>query len=212
MVQPPHTRLLTTAARKILRPLGLSQKGRSRLWTDDHGWWLIVVEFQPSGWSKGSYLNVGAMWLWEVDDFFAFHYGDCIEGFASFKNELQFMPLAENLARRAADEVERLRLLFPTVGAVAQQLAAKSPRRFWDTFHAGMSCGLAGEMAQAARFFDEVINTDDQREWAQAAVSRARAYSQMLVDVSEFRRYIEGVIRQSRAQLRLPEVIDITLD
>jgi hypothetical protein len=34
------------------------------VWLDDHTWWLVVVEFQPSSWSQGSYLNVGAMWLW----------------------------------------------------------------------------------------------------------------------------------------------------
>ena len=58
--QPIHTKIITQAAREILRPKGLVQIGRSRLWTDDHGWWLINVEFQPSGVSKGSYLNVGA--------------------------------------------------------------------------------------------------------------------------------------------------------
>src|SRR5256885_11111558 len=56
----PHSKLITAAAREILRPLGLFQKGRSRVWLDDQGWWLGVVEFQPSDWSKGSYLNVGA--------------------------------------------------------------------------------------------------------------------------------------------------------
>jgi hypothetical protein len=60
----PHTRLLTAAARGILRPLGLRQKGRSRTWLDDRGWWVGVVEFQSSSWSKGRYLNVGGMWLW----------------------------------------------------------------------------------------------------------------------------------------------------
>jgi hypothetical protein len=44
----------------VLTPLGLTQRGRSRLWLDDHGWWLIVVEFQPSAWSRGSHLNVSA--------------------------------------------------------------------------------------------------------------------------------------------------------
>ena len=28
----------------MLGPLGLRQKGRSRVWLDDHGWWLIAVE------------------------------------------------------------------------------------------------------------------------------------------------------------------------
>jgi hypothetical protein len=43
----PHNRLVAQAAKEVLSPLGLTQKGRSRVWLDDHAWWLGVVEFQP---------------------------------------------------------------------------------------------------------------------------------------------------------------------
>ncbi|MDG5809477.1 hypothetical protein P9869_44140 [Streptomyces ossamyceticus] len=43
----PVLRIITSAARESLKPLGLAQRGRSRLWIDDHGWWLGVVEFTP---------------------------------------------------------------------------------------------------------------------------------------------------------------------
>src|SRR5690242_5082457 len=33
------TKAVGRAAREVLRPLGLVQKGRSRTWLDDHGWW-----------------------------------------------------------------------------------------------------------------------------------------------------------------------------
>jgi hypothetical protein len=59
-----HNRDIAMAARSVLRPIGCVQKGRSRTWLDDRGWWVGVIEFQPSGWSKGSYLNVGACFLW----------------------------------------------------------------------------------------------------------------------------------------------------
>jgi hypothetical protein len=67
-VQHPHTKLLIAAARDVLRPIGLTQKGRLRTWLDDLGWWLGVVEFQSSSWSRGSYLNVGVNWLWNPKD------------------------------------------------------------------------------------------------------------------------------------------------
>lgn len=53
--------VLEDAARAILRPLDFLQKGRSMTWLADELWWMIVVEFQPSGFSKGFYLNVGCM-------------------------------------------------------------------------------------------------------------------------------------------------------
>lgn len=57
-----HNKILNAAAREVLRPLGFRQRGRSRMWFEDRGWWLVLVEFQPSQWSRGSYLNVGPMW------------------------------------------------------------------------------------------------------------------------------------------------------
>jgi hypothetical protein len=46
-VQHPHTKLINAAARDVLRPMGIVQKGRSRLWYDNHGWWAGLIEFQP---------------------------------------------------------------------------------------------------------------------------------------------------------------------
>jgi hypothetical protein len=59
-----HSKLLTIAATEELGDLEMRRKGRSRKWPDDHGWWLGVVEFQPSSYSRGTYLNVGVHWLW----------------------------------------------------------------------------------------------------------------------------------------------------
>jgi hypothetical protein len=211
MVEPPHTKLLTSAARSVLRPLGLVQRGRSRTWLDDHGWWLVVVEFQPSR-DKGSYLNVGTMWLWREKDYFSFDHGNRVGGFARFEDEAQFALLAENLARQAAGEVERLRSTFPSVRSAAQHLAAKEPKGFWESFHAGVACGLAGETAQAARFFKEVAGTMEEREWAQSAASLAREYSLAMEDLPGFRRRIGVTIRRARELLRLPEIAEIVLD
>ncbi|WP_326556437.1 hypothetical protein [Micromonospora sp. NBC_01796] len=69
------TRLIASAAREGLAPLGLRRLGRSRRWYDDRGWWVIHVEFQSSR-SAGTYLNIGAMWLWVDKNFWTFDEGD----------------------------------------------------------------------------------------------------------------------------------------
>ena len=43
-----HNKIIASAAKSALKPLGLKRVGRSRTWYDDHGWWAVVVEFQPS--------------------------------------------------------------------------------------------------------------------------------------------------------------------
>jgi hypothetical protein len=50
-----HGRIIATAAKETLGPLGFYRKGRSRVWLCDHGFWLGVVEFQPSGFAKGGH-------------------------------------------------------------------------------------------------------------------------------------------------------------
>ena len=60
---------IAAAAKQRLGALGLVRKGRSRTWLDDHGWWLIHVEFQPSA-SGRFYLNIGEHHLFVRRDHF----------------------------------------------------------------------------------------------------------------------------------------------
>ncbi len=53
-----HNKLIAAAAKQASSPLGLNRVGKSRSWYDDHGWWCIIVEFQPSSWSRDTYLNI----------------------------------------------------------------------------------------------------------------------------------------------------------
>lgn len=62
-----HNKIIRQAAREVLEPLGLFQRGQSRMWIDDNGWFLTLVEFSPSSWSKGSYLDTAVHFLWGHD-------------------------------------------------------------------------------------------------------------------------------------------------
>src|SRR5215469_14680409 len=72
----PHSKIIAQAAKESVEPLGIFQMGRSRTWIDDLGWWIVVIEFQPSGFSNGAYLNVAAMWLWHEEDHFTFDFSN----------------------------------------------------------------------------------------------------------------------------------------
>jgi hypothetical protein len=140
-------RLVTAAARRHLQPLGLHQRGRSRLWFADCGWWVIIVEFSPSR-SEGCYLNIAAMWLWNPRDYWAFDDGGRLywrsdgsfttqppigepgwTSFLSFINADQFDRDIDLLASIAAQRVAQLRSQFPTPAIVARQLAGRATRQ-----------------------------------------------------------------------------------
>jgi hypothetical protein len=204
---PVHSKQLTEAARRILRPMGLFQKGRSRIWLDDHCWWLGAVEFQPSSWSQGSYLNVGCMWLWRVKDYYSFDEGFRVRPFSSFRDEEEFELTAEQLAKKAAQEVNHYRSLFPNVGAVSSYYLSHRPDGFWENFNAAVACALAGRPEDAQRFFNHVTeSSDDDRDWVLAAQSDAKHLSAAASHTERFRQAIAERVRRTRELHTLPPV------
>jgi hypothetical protein len=164
------------------------QKGRSRAWIDDRGWRLHIVEFQPSGWSQGSYLNVACTCLWHVRDYVAFDEGGRIEGFSQFQTDAQFEVVARAMAERAASEVLQYRCLFPIVNSVSTHYLRRGPTGFSQIFNSAVACGLSGQGDEAARRFRRLsAMDDDRREWAIAARSDARHLVEAASDVKQFR-------------------------
>jgi hypothetical protein len=208
MAEEPHNRIITQAAREVLRPLGLRQKGRSRTWLDDRGWWVGLVEFQPFSWSKGSYLNVGVTWLWspQEDPSWSFSLGYRIDGWwIDFESEEQFRPEALRLAERAAEEVGRFRAMLPDVGAAAEVLVENAEDgRGWPGWDAAVALGLAGRAEAATEMFERVTGSDDDRRFWVHAKAEARRLSQTLLEDEErFTNEVLGLIRRNRAALKL---------
>lgn len=65
----PHSAIIKKLCKEILIPAGIFQKGSSRVYIDDNGYFFTVIEFQPSGFSKGTFLNVGLCFLWNENDY-----------------------------------------------------------------------------------------------------------------------------------------------
>ena len=205
-----HTKLLLSAARDALAPLGLVRLGRSRLWVDDRGWWTVVVEFQPSGFAKGSFLNVGVMWLWYAKDYWSFDVGHRVEPFAEFESAEQFKPVAEHLAERAAREVCEYRDAFSSMREVAKYLSGEASKSVWAGYHAAISAGVAGDVVGSTRFFAELADHPATHEWENEVQGRAAELSKHLPDVPAFRAAVTRVVDHSRELHKLPKVHDLS--
>ena len=48
----PHNKIIKTTVKKFLEPENLFQIGSSRCWLDDQGYYMILIEFASSGYSK----------------------------------------------------------------------------------------------------------------------------------------------------------------
>lgn len=217
-----HSKLITAAARDVLRPLGLVQKGRSRTWLDDRSWRLTVVEFQPSSWSRGSYLNVGVHWLWNPKHYLSLDYGNRVmdldgDGqYVEYESDEQFGPLALKLAEIAADLVRGYRERFPDVVSAAAVLAGAdhggrdslvptSDVLQW--IDAGIALGVAGQPAASEAEFGRYLNwyetRDAPEDYEAARCNRVREFTALASDTEAFRGRIHSEVEAGRALLKL---------
>lgn len=210
-----HDLLIAKAAKAALSPLGCTRKGKSRTWLDDHGWWVGVIEFQPSSFAKGTFLNVGSCWLWSDNDFFSFDDGYRIEPFHEFKDEVQFERIAEIVAERAKDEVLKLRERFLTIERTSALLQQKSEvsRDIWAKFHAGVSLGLMGSVVDAKSCFELALEADGRDiDWVVQLKSRCIELHKLIDDSTGFKSRVEELIACKRAALKLPSSQEVCLE
>jgi len=109
-----HDKIINNVSKRILAPEGLFRKGQSRIWLDDNGFFMVMVEYQPSSWSKGTYLNVGVSFLWdlfdEIEDVSRFNYGYRVLNHTQYRgNDLKFEQAVEKYAFTALEKVKEYR-------------------------------------------------------------------------------------------------------
>lgn len=197
---------LAKAAKQQLGPIGMKRKGQSRVWFKDNGWWLGVVEFQPSSWSKGSYLNVAAMWLWNAKDYWSFDEGGRVEKFHEFKDTDQFADVADTLATRARNEILALSQRFSSLAVVAAHLARNSDENPWHSYHAAMAALAIGDVEQAQKRFRALLAFKDHAPFMVALKAKVRGFSEQVASGTEPSVIVGQEVTQTRALLKLSPV------
>ena len=218
----PHTKLITGAARALLRPMGIVQKGRSRTWYDDQGWWVGLIEFQPSSWSRGSYLNVGVQWLWDTrsTSLSAFMYGgengrdtrlQLPSGgeFIEYESEAQFGPLAWAMVEEAAERATYFRDLLSGVESAAAAFRADDDPGL--DLDAGIALALVGDAARSRSRFESCLVWDARAApdmgppppWQHERAARVRTLLGLVDDLAAFRANIAQDIAEVRAAIGL---------
>lgn len=194
----PHDRIIHALCKEILLPIGVFQKGRSRLYLDDNGWYVTMIEFQPSGFSKGTYLNVGLHFLFmQGDHSFDYSDGDSrIGGFIAFENEEQFAHDIKPYVEKARDDALKYRA-FRDVGHAKEVILRRkavpgcSP---WLLYHQAMICLLARHGMRGRRLYRQFLKNCSPR--FKSRVLEA-GYPQSARGMD--RDCVMGLIRQKRA-------------
>lgn len=207
--------------------MGLAQRGRSRTWQEDHGWWVLYVDFQPSGFGKATYLNVFVHWLWRLGPDRltggSMDLGNRVPGAgAFFEDEEQWTGAVEDVVARAIEEVHRYRALVPDLGAAARACVRQEEARIadimdrdgitraevsasWPGWHAAVSSGLAGDIDAAEHYFTRITRLADDRDFF--APYRERSCEWLELVRHDHPRFVAEVldsVNLQRSRLKLP--------
>lgn len=215
-----HQTIINRVTRDRLKPLGLVQKGRSRVWLDDQGWWLGVVELQPRSGSRATALNVSVHWLWSESGHLSFDepfVGTARRGaFVEYQSDAQFEPAVVDFVDDAAAQIVTFRDNLASLATACERMGASyrarsgsGPNRSWPTFHMAVMTALAGDLAGAHALFGELVaaNRGATIAWQVAMSDRARDLQALTVLGDGHARFVsalEAAIHVQRAALKLP--------
>ncbi len=145
MPQADHNALLKRIARERLAPHGMVQQGGSRTFLKDRGWFMVMIEFQPSSFARGSYLNVGADLHFFPREHMAFYCGYREAGFTEarqfdnatilFTDFKGFTQLSEQVT--PAELVQELNACFKEFDALMTKYHIEKIKTIGDAYMAG---------------------------------------------------------------------------
>lgn len=207
--QIDHNKLLKKIANERLKPYGIFQKGQSRTFLYDKGWLTIVIEFQPSPNSKGTYLNIGVDFNFYPRDYFAFGYGYRETGFEEFIDEEQFAKFVNDLCDLTIRRVEELDRKFIDIWTALNTASKEKGKDTWRIYEVAILNALTSNFDKARKLLIEVSKTKCECDWE---IERKKFADQLLEWLQESPASLDkimNVIRQTRQLKKLPE---ITLD
>lgn len=115
-------------------PTDVFQKGNSRVYLDDNGYYFTVIEFQPYSIKKGTFLNVGLNFLFEKGHVLSFLnlYGDERVGrkFIEYINDEQFEKDVKKYVKLANKYILKYRR-FADINYAKKYIAKKLGNRWF---------------------------------------------------------------------------------
>jgi hypothetical protein len=207
--QIDHNKLLKKIAKERLKPYEIVQQGQSRTFLYDRGWFTIVIEFQPSSWSKGTYLNIGVDFNFYPRDYFAFGYGYREKGFEEFKDEEQFNKLVNELCELTIKRVQELEQKFTDLWTALKTVEKEKADDTWRIYEVAILNILTSNFDKARKQLFQVSKTNCEYDWE---IERKKVADELLDWLKEKPRdldKIENLINKTRQLKKLPTV---TLD
>ncbi len=208
MTTSPYNKIINKVARETFKSIGVKRKGQSRTWLDDNGWWITVVEFQPSAHSKGTYLNIGINWQWYPKAHFSFDLGYREADFIQYCSDAQFETKAKEMAVIARRKIEEIRHSMSDIDTAKDYVVNTTSNEnltIWKQFHMGMICALANCYSEAVGHFHNVLARPDNQDWAVKLKEFTEEIMMIVTSNTDLKTHLCGIVKESRALKKLPE-------
>ena len=148
--------IIAKVASEILHAEGFQRIGASRTWIYDNGWWIAILEFQPSGTSKGTYLNLGLCWLWAEKNYPSFDFGYRELDFLTWNEDQIFEQEIYKYAQSARKKFLQYKRKFRDVREVYKSLKKTKTSEYWDLYNLAIVSGLCCDVAKFHTYYEQV--------------------------------------------------------
>jgi hypothetical protein len=205
-----YAKIIKKVATQKLKPLGIFQKGQSRIWIDDRVWYSVIIEFQPKHMGRGSFLNIGANFHWYRNEHFSFDLGNRQQEFVEYKNDKQFTEEIEKYCNLVIEQVFEIRdrLSKPLLAKQTILEHTFTSDDLWGNYHKSIICGLTGDLAQFNRYSYNLLQHENEHdaEWIDKLKENMKFLQSKTSDLELFKKEVSGIISETRTLKKLPEI------
>ncbi len=147
---------------KEVFPDDVFQKGNSRVYLDDNGWFFTVIEFQPYTLGKGTFLNAGLSFLFNQQDYLSFSYqidhDTRIGGrFIQYQDDEQFERDVREYVLLANEYISKYRE-FADIEYAKKYIVNELDDGNWNPYIKAMLCYLTDDIDNGSEYYQIFIN------------------------------------------------------
>lgn len=149
---------------KEIFPHDVFQKGNSRVYLDDNGYYFTMIEFQPYSLKKGVFLNIGLSFLFNKDDYLTFSYSLDNEtrvgkNFIEYRNDEQFEKEVRKYVELASEYILKYRK-FVDVNYAKEVMMKELDDNNWNPYIKSMFCFLTNDQEKGKQYYKMFLEED----------------------------------------------------
>jgi len=201
-----HNKFLKKIAKEQFKKHGIIQHGQSRIFLYDKIWYTIIIEFQPSNKSKGTFLNVGVDFNFYPRNYITFNFGYRENGFEAFENEEQFEKVIIQFCNKAIKRVQELNEKFKDIELAIQTIKKEKRKDDWKIYDLGILLALTQNFEESKKNLLQVSKTESEQDWEK---ERKKIVEELILWLDEKPtdlNHIKNLILQTRQLKKFPNV------